>query len=197
MLDRGEKPLISTKRKLIITTIYKKYSKPIDRGPRKNQQIKATEVLLIDEQGNKLGTVAIAEAQQMAIDQGIDLVEVSTGTTPPVCKLVDFGKYQYRKDKAERKQKAKQKKVEIKGIRLTLKIGKHDIDVRLKRAAKFLEQGDKVKIEMLLRGREKAHFNLAKEIFKNFHESLGEDILIEQPVTRKGAKLISIIAKKK
>ncbi|MBU0613179.1 translation initiation factor IF-3 [Patescibacteria group bacterium] len=186
-----------TKRKLINTIIYKKFNKPIDRGQRKNKQIRASEVLLIDEHGNKLGTVAIEEAQQMALDQGIDLVEVSTGTTPPVCKLVDFGKYQYRKDKAERKQKAKQKKIEIKGIRLTLKIGKHDIEVRLKRAAKFLEQGDKVKIEMLLRGREKAHFNLAKEIFQNFHESLGEDIHIEQPVTRKGAKLISIVAKKK
>ncbi|MFA6391625.1 MAG: translation initiation factor IF-3 [Patescibacteria group bacterium] len=179
-----------------MTTIYNKFNKPIDRGPRKNSFIRATEVLLIDEQGNKLGTVPIAEAQQMAIDQGIDLVEVSTGATPPVCKLVDFGKYQYRKDKAERKQKAKQKKVEIKGIRLTLKIGKHDIDVRLKQASKFLDQGDKVKIEMMLKGREKAHFDLAKEIFENFHASLGDTILIEQPIVRKGAKLISIIAKK-
>lgn len=153
--------------------------------------------MLIDEQGNKLGIVPIAEAQQMAIDQEVDLVEVSTGSNPPVCKLIDFGKYQYRKDKAERKQKARQKKVEIKGIRLTLKIGKHDIDVRLKQATKFLDQGDKVKIEMMLRGREKAHFDLAKEIFHNFHTSLGESIVVEQPVMRKGAKLISIIAKKK
>lgn len=133
----------------------------------------------------------------MAWEQGVDLVEVSPNSSPPVCKLIDFGKFKYRKEKAERKQKAKQKKVGVKGIRLTLTIGKHDLEIKLKQALRFLEQGNKVKIEMLLRGREKGHFNLAKEIFENFEKDLGEDIIIEQSLTTKKGKLTSLIAKKR
>lgn len=133
----------------------------------------------------------------MAWEREVDLVEVSPEAKPPVCKLIDFGKYKYRKEKAERKQKAKQKKVEIKGIRLTLKIGRHDIEVRLKQARKFFDQGHKVKLEMLLRGREKAHSDLAKEIISNFVAELGESIVPEQPLTRQGAKLSVLLSNKK
>jgi translation initiation factor IF-3 len=164
---------------------------------RKNQQIRVPEVLLIDDRGKKIGVVPIEKAQSLAWEREVDLVEVSPEASPPVCKLIDFGKYKYKKEKAERKQKAKQKKVEIKGIRLTLKIGKHDLEVRQKRAEKFFKQGHKVKVEMLLRGREKAHSDLAKEIINNFQAELGEDVIAEQPLTRQGAKFSVLLSKKK
>lgn len=151
---------------------------------------------MIDEQGKKVGIIPITQAQSMAWEREVDLVEVSPEANPPVCKLIDFGKYKYHKEKEERKQKAKQKKVEIKGIRLTLKIGKHDFEVKLNRAKKFLEQGHKIKVEMLLRGRERAHLDLANEIMVNFQNDLGEGIVVEQPIIRQGGKLSTLIAKR-
>lgn len=144
-----------------------------------------------------MGVISTPEALNIAWNKGIDLIEVSPEASPPVCKLIDLGKYKYRKEKAERKLKAKQKKVEIKGIRLTLKIGKHDLGIRLNQANKFLEQGHKVKVGMMLRGREKAHFDLAREIIENFQQDLGVDLIVEQPLTRQGGKLSVLITKKR
>ena len=125
----------------------------------------------------------------------MDLVEVSPLSQPPVCKFIDFGKFKYQQEKAEQKSKHKQKKVELKGLRLTLKMGDHDMEVRSKQTTKFLTKGDKVKIEMRLRGREMAHQDLAKEKITKFIEALG-DIKIEQPLTRQG-RLYSVIINKK
>lgn len=141
--------------------------------------------------------VPIAKAQALAWEQEVDLVEVSPDARPPVCKLIDFGKFKYRQEKAERKQKAKQKKIEIKGIRLTLKIGKHDLEVKQKQALRFLQQGHKVKVEMLLRGRERAHFDLAREIINNYLNNLGENAIVEQAVTFKAGKLTTIVTGKR
>jgi len=151
---------------------------------------------LIDERGKKVGIIPITQAQSMAWEKEVDLVEVSPEANPPVCKLIDFGKYRYQKEKEERKQKAKQKRVEIKGIRLTLKIGKHDLEIRVNQAKKFLEQGHKVKVEMLLRGRERAHLDLASKIMVDFKNELGEKIVTEQPFTRQGGRLSVLIAKR-
>ncbi len=122
-------------------------------------------------------------------------MEVSPLANPPVCKLIDFGKFKYQQEKAEQKSKHKQKKVELKGVRLTLKMGEHDLEVRIKQASKFLAKGDKVRIEMRLRGREMAHQDLAREKIKKFIESLGE-VALEQPLQKQG-RLFSVIINNK
>lgn len=139
------------------------------------------------------------EALFKAQDLGLDLVEVSPKADPPVCKLVDFGKMKYEQEKKERKEKANHKKVEMKGIRLSVHIGEHDLDTRVKQATKFLEKGNKVKAELLLRGRQKAHPELAEEMiekyFTKLQENLGEDkkIYYDQKIKRQGGKFSAII----
>jgi len=134
----------------------------------------------------------------MARERNLDLVEVSPVTEPPVCRIMDYGAYQYQQEKKERKQKAKQKKVAIKGIRLSLKIGPHDLDMRKKQALKFLNQGNKAKIEMFLRGRERAHASRAMEIMASFVKSISEEceVITEKDVTKQGGRLFLMIGKK-
>lgn len=132
----------------------------------------------------------------MAIEKGLDLVEVSPMSSPPICKIMDYGAYLFQQEKKERKQKAKQKKVEVKGIRLSLKIGQHDLEIRKNQALNFFEKGDKVKVEMMLRGRERAFFDRARMIIDEFVKSLGENAQIEQPLARQGGRLSILISKK-
>ncbi len=132
----------------------------------------------------------------MARERGYDLVEVSPQNQPPVCKLLNYGQYLYQQEKAERKSKQRQRKIEIKGIRLSLKIGEHDFDIRVQQARKFLEKGDKVRIEMFLRGRELSHLNLAREIVSKFINSF-ENVVAEQPFTKQGGKITALISLKK
>jgi len=132
----------------------------------------------------------------MAKERELDLVEVNPKARPSVCKLMDYGSYMYKQEKKERKAKAKQKKTEVKGIRLSFKIGDHDLEIRKKNSLKFLDKGHKVKIEMLLRGRENAHKNKAKEMIEDFIKDLGENVIIEQPITKQGRKFFTIVYKK-
>lgn len=163
-----------------------------------NQFIKSPQVRLIDETGQNIGTIPTQEALDMARDKGLDLVEVSPLANPPVAKIIDYSKLRYQEEKERRKEKANQKKIEIKGIRLSLKIGQGDKEVRIKQAIKFLTGEDKVKIEMLLRGREKQHTDLAKNIIRKFIEAVGQEIevAVEQPINMQGGKLTTLIAKK-
>jgi len=149
---------------------------------------------LIDENQVQLGVVNTHEALRIAQERGLDLVEVSPVANPPVCKIADYGSFKYRQEKAERKSKAKQKKIEVKGIRLSIKIGQHDFVHRVNQAKKFLEEGNKVKIEMLLRGRELQHIDLARKKIDDFINQLGETN-IEQPLTRLGNRFSMIIGK--
>lgn len=134
----------------------------------------------------------------MAQEKGLDLVEVSPLAQPPVAKIVDYSKLKYQEEKERRKEKAKQKKVETKGIRLSLRISEHDIEVRINRAEKFLNDGDKVKLDMLLRGREFQHKPLAKEIINKFIAAVDQivPVITEQPLTIQGGRLSAVIAKK-
>lgn len=151
---------------------------------------------LIDEQGKSLGTVSTDQALRLAQERGFDLVEVAPHARPPVCKILDYGAYLYRQEKQERKSKAGAKRIEIKGVRLSFKIGDHDLDVRRQTAKRFLEEGHKVKIEMILRGRELAFQERARENVAQFIEGLGEDIVVEQSINRQGKKLFCLIGKK-
>lgn len=140
--------------------------------------------------------MSIDRALALARERGLDLVEVAPNAKPPVCKLLDYGAYQYRIEKAERKQKAHQKKIEVKGVRLSFKIGDHDLDHRVSIAKKFLEEGNKVKIEMILRGRENAHRDYAEGIFKKFLAQLESDVIIESPFSRQGNRVSLLIGRK-
>jgi translation initiation factor IF-3 len=120
----------------------------------------------------------------MARERELDLVEIVPNVRPPIVKIMDFGKYQYQKAKEEQQQKSKQKKTEVKGIRLGLKTDDHDLDVRKKMADKFLSQGNKVKIEIRLRGREKAHQPLARENLQKFIDTIAVPNKVEQEIKR-------------
>ncbi len=166
---------------------------------RVNRQIRAPEVSIIDESGTSLGSMETAKALELAQERGFDLVEVSPLAKPPVVKFLDFGSFKYQEEK--RRQKArlqqKEKQVEVKAVRLTFRIGDHDTAVRKKAALKFLEEGDKVKIEMNLRGREHRHTDLAKEKVNDFIKEINEEISVttEQAVAKQGGKLLAIIHK--
>jgi len=136
-----------------------------------NRQIRAREVRLIDETGKQLGVVPFEEAARLAIERKLDLIQVTQKVEPPVCKLGDYGKYLYREEKKE-KATRKHKGGELKGIRLTFNISLHDLETKVRQAEKFLKRGDRVRIELPLRGREKALQDFAKEKIEKFLEIL-------------------------
>ncbi len=131
----------------------------------------------------------------MAQEKGLDLIEISPNAKPPVCRIMDHGKYQYEKSKKDRSQKTNQKKIEIKGIRISPRIGQHDLEFKAKQAEKFLDKGYKVKIEMILRGREKWLLETAKEKMNKFIELISVEIIFEQEIKKQPRGLIVIIAK--
>lgn len=135
---------------------------------------------------------------ELAKSVNMDLVEVSPLADPPVCKIMDFGRLQYEQDRLLRKAKSMSKKAgELKGIRLSVTIGDHDMGVRVKNGQKFLDKGNKLKIELQLRGRQKAHPELAKETIDRYIELLERNTTVEQPVKRQGGRFSSIVSVKK
>ncbi|MDO8668647.1 MAG: translation initiation factor IF-3 [bacterium] len=166
-----------------------------------NQQIRVPEVFLIDENGQSIGVMPTAKALAMALEVGMDVVEVNPKVQPPVVKIIDYGQFKYKKEKEAQKQKVKQKKVEIKGIRLSVRISQHDFDVRVEQAKKFLERGDKLKLELILKGRERQHPEKAEEIMKKFYrllkETPGLNMEIEQGLTKQGGRFNIIVINKR
>lgn len=150
---------------------------------------------MIDEDGKNLGVMETAEALRLAQERGFDLIEIAPTVRPPVCKIMDFGKFKYEREKGEREHGKKQKEVEIKGIRIGFTTGKHDLELRAKQAQKFLQEGDKVKIDMRLRGREKAHGHLALQRFNEFLDMIGEFHLETAP-KRFPQGFVAVITKK-
>lgn len=138
-----------------------------------------------------------AEALALAQQRGYDLVEIAPMAKPPVCKILDFGAFTFQIEKKERKAKANQKKVELKGIRLTFKMGPHDRDTRKVQTVKFLEEGHKVQLEMRLRGRENALKEIAKKGMVEFSKDLGMPVTVETSLNQAGNRLTMIIGKKK
>lgn len=140
-----------------------------------NEQIQADEVFLITDQGEKLGVIDRESAMRMAKEREVDLVVVSPKANPPVARLMDYGQFKYQKEKEARKQKAQSKQTEVKAVRLSARIGKHDLEVRQKRAVEFLKRGDKLKLEIVLRGREKAYAERGKEIMEQFVADIAQN----------------------
>jgi translation initiation factor IF-3 len=128
----------------------------------------------------------------------MDLVEINPKASPPVCKIVEFSHFKYQKEKEAKKQRAGAHESETKGIRLSIRIGDHDLEIRVEQATKFLDRGDKVKAEIILRGRENAKPSIAFDVLKKFQELLAQkfELRVEQPATKQGNKVTSILAKK-
>ena len=160
---------------------------------RYNFQIKALEVSVIDEQGVNVGLMKTRDAIALAEERGFDLVEVSPMTNPPVAKLMNFGSFQYQKEKLLKKQKKQSKSLDVKSVRLSIKIGEHDKETKMKQAKKFLEKGHKIKIELILRGREMRYLDLGRQTINKFKEDLNYPVIIEQDVSKQGNKLFLIL----
>lgn len=165
---------------------------------KRNHQIEADILLVLDEENNNLGQMSKSQAVQMAVEREMDLVEINPKANPPVVKIVDFTEFKYQKEKLARKQKIGSHVSEIKGIRISLRISDHDMEVKAAQAIKFLDRGDKVKIDMLLRGRESGKQDIGYEAINRFIEQVAKnlEIRLEQPATRQGPKITAIIAKK-
>ncbi|MDD5109999.1 MAG: translation initiation factor IF-3 [Patescibacteria group bacterium] len=176
---------------------YRRVIKVEPQRYRVNEWIRVPEVRLIDETGAHVGVVPTAQAIARAREHELDLVEVQPLANPPVAKILSFSKLKYEEDKERKREKARQKKVEIKGVRLSLRIGQHDREVRLTQAQQFLGNDDKVRIELILRGRERQHKDLAEKIIQDFISTIHQTIpvKVEQGISAQGGKLSTIIAK--
>jgi translation initiation factor IF-3 len=168
------------------------------RGPAINNRIRARQVRLIDETGKQLGVVPIEEALKLAMERNLDLIQVTEKVEPPVCKIMEQGKYLYSLQKKERAGKLHNKAGELKGIRLTFGISDHDLEIRANQAEKFLKKGDKIMIEVRLKGREKAHQEIAVEKLKKFIEYLQKTVEIktERELKKQPRGFTMIISKK-
>lgn len=158
-----------------------------------NEEIRSPQVSVIDYEGNFLGIMPTAKAIAHAEDLGLDLVEVNPNAEIPVAKIINYGSFKYKQEKFAKEQKKNQKKVSVKGIRLSTKISDHDLETRVNQAEKFLNQGDKVKIELILRGREFQHQDIARNVVNEFVSKLKTPYQTEQAISRLGNKMTMII----
>jgi len=163
---------------------------------RVNQQIRVREILLIDEDGTKLGVMPTSEALSHAESKGLDLVEVAPNGSPPVCKVMDYGKYRYEQSKREKVAKKKQKQVKIKEIRIRPKIAEHDFQFIKRHIEKFLEEGSKAKVIVAFWGREISHIEIGQEKLDRLANELGEKCEIEQTPKLEGRNMVMILSPK-
>lgn len=166
---------------------------------RTNRQIRVPQVRLIDSEGTQRGVVSTMDAIQMAESQGLDLVEIAPNSAPPVCRIVDYGKFRYEQEKRSRESKKKQTVVKLKEVRMQPKIDKHDLDFKTKHIQSFLDEGWKVKVTIRFRGRELAHPELGKEVLDNIVNLLTERAVafnLDKPAAMEG-KTMSIILSSK
>ncbi len=165
-----------------------------DTGPRINDRIRASEIRLIGADGENVGVVTPERALEMAEEAGLDLVEISPNATPPVCKIMDFGKFKYEQQKRESEARKKQKIIEVKEVKFRPNTDTHDYDVKMRSVAKFLGNGDKVKVTLRFRGREMAHQNLGRELLERVAEDIKEIGKIENMPKMEGRQMIMMIA---
>ena len=162
-----------------------------------NEQIRDREVRLIGADGEQLGIVSSREAQKIADEAGLDLVKIAPNAKPPVCKVIDYGKYRYEQARKEKDAKKKQKTVELKEIRLSPNIEANDLNTKMNAAKKFLAKGNKVKITLRFRGREMAHMQASKHILDDFAQMLGDIAVIEKPAKMEGRSMSMVLTEKR
>ena len=151
---------------------------------------------VIDEEGNQIGIISIEDALAMARDRDLNLVEVAPEAKPPVCKVMDYGKFKYQQKKKEHKAKSKQHQVVLKEIRVRPKTDSHDIETKVKNARKFLEQGHKVQVNLLFRGREMMHLDVGRNVMNSIVEALSDICKVEKTPAQEVRRMIMILAKK-
>ena len=162
-----------------------------------NEQIRDKEVRVIGEDGDQLGIMSAKEAMKLAEDAGLDLVKIAPTAKPPVCKIVDYGKYRYELARKEKEAKKKQKVIEIKEIRLSPNIDTNDLNTKMNAARKFLAKGDKVKVTLRFRGREMAHMQNSKHILVEFGEKLSDVAIVEKEPKVEGRSMTMFLAEKR
>lgn len=170
--------------------------KPRGDEPRINTQISAPRIRLIDATGEMVGVVSIPEALRKAEAAGLDLVEIVPNSDPPVCKIMDYGKYKYEAQKKAHEARKKQKTIVIKEIKLRPTIDKNDLEIKLRNIQKFLEEGDKVKISLKFRGREMAHQEFGFKVIERVQEGLTDLCKIEQPPRQEGMQITMVVGPK-
>ena len=161
-----------------------------ETGPRVNDRIRATEIRLIGADGENVGVVSPERALEMAEDAGLDLVEISPNATPPVCKIMDFGKFKYEQQKRESEARKKQKTIDVKEVKFRPNTDTHDYDVKMRNVTRFLEAGDKVKVTLRFRGREMAHQNLGRELLERVAEDIKEIGKVENMPKMEGRQMV-------
>jgi translation initiation factor IF-3 len=169
---------------------------PEKGGPRVNRDIRAVQVQLIDGEGQNRGVVNLADAQRMAEESGLDLVEIVPNASPPVCKILDFGKYRFLEQKKSAEQRKRQKTVEIKEIKLRPSIDDHDYEVKMRSVYRFFEEGDKVKVTLRFRGREMAHQDIGYRLLQRVKSETSNVAKVEAEPLMEGRQMVMVLAPK-
>ena len=162
-----------------------------------NEQIRDREIRLIGEDGEQLGIMSAREAMKIAQEAELDLVKIAPAAKPPVCKIIDYGKYKYEQARKEKEAKKKQKTVEVKEVRLSPKIDTNDFNTKINNAKKFISKGNKVKVTLRFRGREMAHVQQSKHILDDFAETLADVAVVEKPAKMEGRAMSMVLAEKR
>ena len=162
-----------------------------------NEQIRDREIRLIGQNGEQLGIMSARDAYLKAQEAGLDLVKIAPTAKPPVCKIIDYGKYRYELARKEKEAKKKQKTVELKEIRLSPNIEANDLNTKVNMAKKFIAKGDKVKVTLRFRVREMAHMQSSKHILDDFAEALADIAVIEKPAKLEGKSIMMVLTEKK
>lgn len=163
-------------------------------GPRVNDDINVPNVRVVGQDGAQLGILSLGDALAVAAEAGLDLVEVAPGASPPVCKILDFGKFKYAEQKKKSEARKKQKTIEVKEIKMRPNIDDHDYDVKLRNIRRFLDDGDKVKVTIRFRGREMAHQDLGMKVLDRVREEVDELSKVEQFPKLEGRQMVMVIA---
>ena len=162
-----------------------------------NEQIRDREIRLIGEDGEQLGIMSAREAMKIAQEAELDLVKIAPAAKPPVCKIIEYGKYKYEQARKEKEAKKKQKTVEVKEVRLSPNIDTNDLNTKINNAKKFISKGNKVKVTLRFRGREMAHVQQSKHILDDFAETLADVAVVEKPAKMEGRAMSMVLAEKR
>ena len=170
-------------------------AQPVQKeGPRINEEIRVREVHLIDKDGANRGTIAVAEAIRLAQEAGLDLVEISPNSDPPVCKMLDFGKYKYHEQKKAAEARKKQKVVEVKEVKFRPMIDDHDYEVKMRSVRRFFDEGDKVKVTLRFRGREMAHQDIGFKLLQRVKAETAPIAKVEAEPSMEGRQMTMVLA---
>ena len=161
-----------------------------------NEQIRDREIRLVDSDGSQLGVMPLQKARELAEQRNLDLVKIAPQATPPVCKIIDYGKFRLEQSKREKEQRKNQRTVEIKEVRLSLNIDTHDFETKRNHAVRFIGEGNKVKASIRFRGREMGHPELGQEIMRRFAESMADVANVEKPAKLEGRTMLMFLAPK-